>query len=77
MLLITADCFLLLLIAPDCSFRRCAELWVGALESCRTERSPLSEPLAQNLHLGYVSDGFVNLGFAAMQLAGETLCWPL
>ena len=41
------------------------------LEKCSPEQSPLSEALAQNLHLGYVSDGFVNLGYAAMQLASR------
>jgi hypothetical protein len=53
--------------------RRCAELWEKVLDDCRgaDERSPLSEGLASNLHLGFVSDGFVNLGFAAMQLAAQ------
>ena len=51
--------------------RRCAELWVKVLENCSSERSPLSEAMANNLHLSFVSDGFVNLGFAAMQLAAR------
>lgn len=52
--------------------RRCAELWETCLTNVSdSERSPLSEALASSLHLSYVSDGFVNLGFAAMQLAAR------
>lgn len=52
--------------------RRCAELWDKVLQTCRErDDSPLSEALAANLHMGFVVDGFVNLGFAAMQLAAR------
>ena len=51
--------------------QRCAELWGNAIKSSKSPRSPLSEALAANLHLGYVADGFVNLGFAAMQLSSH------
>ena len=56
----------LLALINNC--RRCIELWEQVLATCTSERSPLSDELARNLHLGYVVDGFVNLGHRAMQL---------
>ena len=52
--------------------RRCAELWDKVLQNCKErDDSPLTEALAGMLPLGFVVDGFVNLGFAAMQLAAH------
>ena len=54
--------------------RRCSELWEKVLQETRErEDSPMraGTPLADSLHMEFVNEGFVNLGYAAMQLAAR------